>query len=925
MNALRRWILRIRGSLTRDLGEARFQIEMQDHIEHQTAEYIHAGLDAQEARRRAILKFGSRTVARETYRDGGGLPVFEVLLQDTRHAFRRLRRAPIFSTTTILTIALGMGATTAIFSLVYAVLLKPLSVADPGDLVRLGKTSQCCYTGGYAQDPEFAIVSYDLYTYFRDHTDGFFELAAFGASETGYGVRRSGSSAPAFSDVGELVSGNYFQMFKLQPVAGRLLTPADDRTNAPPVAVMSYRLWLQRYGSDPSVVGSSFHLNGKPFTVVGIAPPSFFGDSLRSSPPDFFVPLMTGDPAPDGDRANPSLAWLQIIGRKRPGFTAASLQARMRVELKQWLRSHWGQMNANERAVFPRQTLNLAPGGAGITGMREQYEQWLRTLMLVSGFVLLIVCANVANLMLVRSMQRRRQMAVSIALGARPGALMRQAFTESLLLSLCGGALGLAIAFEGTRFIVNFAFPRLGEMAGVPIDPSPSLAVLAFVFVLSLVTGIVFGIAPAWVSGQIAPIEALRGGQRSTARTGSIPRKVLVSLQAALALILVSASGLLTVGLHSYEHQDFGFQTDRRLIVSFDPRLAGYEPDQLHPLYGRIEEAFRRIPGVDGVTLAVYTPLTGNNWGSGVWINRHNPPGPNEDADSSWTRATPNFLASIGDPIVRGRELDERDTADSEHTAVINVAFAHKFFPHEDPIGKYFGWAGDSSTRYRIVGVAKDARYLTSDLDRPIKPFFFLPEGQRDYDKTTGKERASGSNYMRNIVVVERPGLSVPSDAIRRALASVDPALPITTILTFRQQVEEVFRPTKLMARLTSFFGLLSIVLSSIGLYGIAAYSAGQRTSEIGIRMALGAAPHHAAALLLRGPFTLIIIGLAVGFPVTFAIAGALSDQTFGGDSHVAAVNATAILVLAMTGFLAALIPALRASSISPCEALRAE
>lgn len=925
MKALRRWVCKIYASMTRDLGAERFQSEMDDHVAQQTAEYVRSGLDADEARRQAILKFGSPTAARENYRDGRGLPLFEVLFQDTRHALRRLRSAPVFSITTILTVALGIGATTAIFSLVYAVLLKSLSVADPADLLRLGKTAQCCYTGGYAQDPEFAIVSYDLYTYLRDHTDAFSELAAFGASEIGYGVRRNGSPAPAFSDVGELVSGNYFQMFKLQPFAGRLLTPADDRGNAVPVAVMSYRLWSERYGADFSVIGSSFELNGRPFTVVGIAPPSFFGDSLRNRAPDFFVPLMTGDPGPDGDRANPSLAWLQLIGRKRPGFTAESIQAHMRVELRQWLHSQWGRMNANERALLPRQTLNLGPGGGGITGMRDQYEDWLRTLMLVSGFVLLIVSVNVANLMLVRSMQRRRETAVSVALGARSAALMRQAFTESVLLSLCGGVLGLGIAVGGTRLIVDFAFPRVGEMAGVPIDASPSLPILAFAFALSFVTGMVFGIAPAWVATRITPMDALRGAHRSTVRTGSMPRRVLVALQAALALILVSASGLLTMGLRSFEHQDFGFETDHRIIVSFDPHLAGYQPNQLHALYGRIEDAFGRIPGVAQVTLAIYTPLSGNNWGGPVWINGHSTPGPNEDADSSWTRVTPNFLSSIGDPIVRGRELDQRDTADSEHTAVINETFARKFFPHQDPIGEYFGWASDNPTRYRIVGVAKDARYLTSNLEKPIIPFFFLPEAQRDFIKETGKERSPGSNYMQNIVIVERPEETITQEAIRTALASVDPNLPVTSIRTLRQQVEAVFRPTELMARLTSFFGLLAIVLSSIGLYGITAYSAGQRTKEIGVRMALGAAPQQAVALLLRGPFVLIVIGLALGLPVAFAISGTLASQTFGGDPHVATVETIATAVLVFTGFVAALIPAVHASSISPCEALRVE
>jgi predicted permease len=923
VRTVRRLVSKFWASLTRDCGTRRLESEIEEHLAQQTAENIRAGLDPAEARRQAVLKFGSLEALRETYRDDRGLPVLETLFHDFRHATRRLRRAPVFSVTTILTVALGMGATTAIFSLVYAVLLKSLSVADPAELLRLGRTAQCCYTNGYAQDPEFGIVSYDLYKYFRDHTDGFSELAAFQASGIGYGVRRSASPAPAFSDMGELVSGNYFQMFKLRPFAGRLLTPADDTADASPVAVMSYRLWSGRYGSDPSVVGSLFELNSKPFTIVGIAPPAFFGDSLRTHPPDFFVPLTTGDPGPNSDRANPSLAWLQLIGRKRPGYTADSIQARMRVELRQWLRSHWGEMDANERTLFPRQTVYVVPGGAGITAMREAYEKWLRTLMLVSGFVLLIVCANVANLMLVRSMQARRQTAVSVALGARPAALMRQAFTESVLLSLCGGALGLAIAVAGIRFIVDFVFPRVGGMAGVPIDSTPSLPILGFAFGMSLLTGIAFGIAPAWVATRVAPIEALRGIQRSTVRTGSMPRRMLVALQSALALILVCASGLLTMGLRSFEHQDFGFRTDHRIIVSFDPRLAGYEATQLHPLYGRIEDAFARIPGVAQVTLAVYTPLSGNNWGSPVWIDGHSTPGPNEDTESSWTRATPNFLSSIGTPIVRGRELDERDSENAEHTAVVNETFARKFFPDQDPIGKHFGWANDSPTRYRIVGIAKDARYLAIDLDKPITPFFFLPEAQHDMDKATGKERSPGSHYMQNIVIVERPGKPISYGVIRRTLASVDPNLPVTWIRTFREQVEAVFRPTELMARLTSFFGLLAIVLSCIGLYGITAYSAGQRTNEIGVRMALGAERHQAIALLLRGPLALIVIGIALGVPVTFAVTGILASQTFGGDPHAATVETIATSVLVLTGFLAALIPAVRASSMSPCEALR--
>ncbi|MBV9154627.1 MAG: FtsX-like permease family protein, partial [Acidobacteriaceae bacterium] len=266
----------------------------------------------------------------------------------------------------------------------------------------------------------------------------------------------------------------------------------------------------ERYGLDAALVGSVFDLNGKPFTIIGITPPGFYGDSLRDTPPDFFVPLATGDPGPDNASGDPKLSWLQLIGRMRPGFKAEAIQAEMRIELKQWLRSHWADMDANERTLFPTQTLYLAPGGGGITGMRDEYDHWLSVLMIVSGFVLLIVCANVANLMVVRGLERRRQTAVSVALGARPFALVRQAFAESVLLSLFGGAVGLGIAFAGTSFILRFVFPRAGEMTGVPIEASPSVPVLLFTFALSFLTGIAFGIAPAWMAARVDPIEALR-------------------------------------------------------------------------------------------------------------------------------------------------------------------------------------------------------------------------------------------------------------------------------------------------------------------------------------------------------------------------------------------------------------------------------
>jgi predicted permease len=541
MRTLTRFFRRLTSWATTRRDEERLRIEIEDHLALQTAENIRAGLSPIEARRQAVLRFGGVEKIKESYRDQRGLPLLETLIQDTRHALRRLRMAPAFTIATVLTLALGIGATTSIFTLVNAVLLKSLPVVNPGELYRLGKESHCCYLGGFSQDKEFSLVSYDLYKYFRDHTKGFSELAAFPSVQASgspyssqhlFGVRRSGRSEAAQSYPGEFVSGNYFTMFGITAHAGRALTPRDDQPGAPPVAVMSYRLWQQRYAADPSVIGSVFNLNEKPFTVVGITPPAFFGDTLRSTPPDFFLPLNT-EPLveTDADLNKVDVHWLDLIGRIQPGVSPASIEAEMRVELKQWLLSHWGEMSANDRAKFPAQTLFVSPAGGGIASMRERYERWLQILMTVTGFVLLIVCANVANLMLVRGLERRRQTSLSMALGAGASRLMRQPLLESILLSLFGGAAGLAVAFAGTRLILNFAFPSSSGFTSVPISASPSVPVLLFALITSLATALAFGIAPAWwphawipSNRFVAPAAPLRARVRSLGRHSSCSR-----------------------------------------------------------------------------------------------------------------------------------------------------------------------------------------------------------------------------------------------------------------------------------------------------------------------------------------------------------------------------------------------------------------
>jgi predicted permease len=698
---------------------------------------------------------------------------------------------------------------------------------------------------------------------------------------------------------------------------------------ATPVAMMNYRLWRQKYGLDPSVIGGAFTLNGQPVLIAGIAPPSFYGDTLRETPPDFFMPLAI-EPLIQGDNSILRVSdahWLDLIGRIQPGASPASIQAHMRVELQQWLRSHWGQMDANARTVLPQQILYLSPGGAGITSMREQYEHWLQILMMVSGFVLLIVCANVANLMLVRGMERRQQTSLSMALGAGAMRLVRQALTESVVLSILGGAAGLAVAFAGTRLILHFAFSTVPGFASVPIDASPSIPVLLFAFAISLMTGVAFGMAPAWMATRVDPIEALRGAHRSTRQSGSLPRKTLVVLQAALSLALLSASGLLTATLRNLEHQNFGFDQDRRTIVSIDPVLAGYKQVQLESLYRRIHDSMASIPGVSSAAICAYSPQGGDSWNDSIFVAGRPAPGPKDDNSASWDRVSPGYFEAIGNRIVKGRPISEQDTATSPHVAVVSEAFARKFFKNEDPIGKHFGHSDIAVAReFEIVGVAQDARYMTYNLDKPPAPMFFAPESQytvfQNADHMVGEVR---THFLGEIVVLMKPGATLSDTDVRRAMAGVDPNLPLTSIRSLSEQVAATFSQQRLIARLTSLFGFLSLVLASIGIYGVTAYNAGSRTNEIGVRMALGANRGHVVRLVLWGAFPLIGGGLLLGLPLSLAAGRFLGSQLYGMNPFDPTVTLAAALALGASALVASLIPAWRASFVSPYEALRAE
>ncbi|MGA9245969.1 MAG: ABC transporter permease, partial [Silvibacterium sp.] len=491
----------------------------------------------------------------------------QTLRQDIAYAFRQMRQSPVFTLTAMLTLALGIGATTAIFSLIHTVMLKSLPVVDPSSLYRIGEGQDCCVEGS-PQD-NWGMFSYPFYELIQNNTPEFEDLAAFQAGGWQISTRSSESDHIARPLRNEFVSGNYFQTFGLGAFAGRTIQPSDDQPSAAPVAMLSYRAWQQQYGADPKVIGSNFILNGHPFTIIGITPPGFFGETLRSDPPDLWIPI---NQEPMFSGANSFLhhfqAWLRVIGRLKPGANVNAVPDRITALIRQWLINDSGMpadWMAGIKAGLPKQVVKVVPAGTGVGVMKADYGANLRILLGVCCLVLLIACANIANLLLARAASRRSQTSIRLALGASRRRLIRQALTESVVLSVLGGFAGLIVAYLGVKLIVALNFHGAKF---VPIDATPSLAVLAFAFALSLVTGALFGTAPAWFASRSDPAEALRGANRSTHDRSSFPQKILVVFQATLSVVLLAGAGLLTRSLMNMQHQDFGYDTDRRVTIS---------------------------------------------------------------------------------------------------------------------------------------------------------------------------------------------------------------------------------------------------------------------------------------------------------------------------------------------------------------------
>ena len=840
------------------------------------------------------------------------------------YAFRQLRKSPGFALTVIVTIALGIGANTAIFTLVHAVLLKSLPVVDPKTLYRIGDTDDCCVNSGYENDDgDFDLFSYELYRRFRDNTPEFEQLAAMQSGQNTMNIRRA--SEPAKPVETEYVSGNYFSTFGIGAFAGRVLSDNDDTAGSAPVAVMSYREWQSEYGGDASIVGSTFYIQGRPITIVGIAPPGFFGDRIRSRPPGIWIPLAL---EPLIEREGTILHvvqsnWLYVVGRLKPGVSIGPLQEKLSISLRNWLLTQEEYTHNGRSSLIPKQHVVITPAGSGIQNLQQETGKGLYLLMTLSGLLLLIACANVANLLLARGTTRKAETSIRMALGAARGDLIRHMLSESILLACLGGLVGLAVAYGGTRIILALAFPRAHNL---PISTSPSLPVLGFAFLLSLVTGMVFGIVPAWISSHSDPAEALRGVSRTTRDHSSLPQKSLIVIQAALSLLLLVGAGLLTKSLNNLQHQNFGLQTANRYVVHLDPAGAGYTPEKLPALYQALEQRFGSLPGVQSVGLALYSTLEGNNWSESVYVEGRPEPPPTEHHSASWDRVSPGFFETVGEPVIRGRAFTDADTATSQMVAVVNQSFVKKFLPNEDPIGRHFGvFEHRFAGTFEIVGVVADAKY--SEPRQKIKPMYFRPltqqlEGVTQANDVMAEQR---SLYINSITLLFKSPPQNVDAMVRRTLADVDPNLTVIDLRSLDDQIGENLGQERLIARLTMLFGILALALAAVGLYGITSYSVARRTGEIGLRMALGADRAGVLRLVLGGAFVQIALGLAIGIPIVLLAGRLVADQLFEVRPYDPLSLTIAVVVLSLAGALAGFIPAARAASIDPMKALRTE
>ena len=881
--------------------------ELRDHLELEARELRESGLNPEDAHYAALRSFGNTTLAKEATRDMWGWTVWERILQDVRYAGRTLGHSPGFTAVAVASLALGIGANTAIFSLLNAVVLRPLPVPDPQQLV------QCTYT--YPSNGPNNWNSYFGYPELdRIRTRATTLTGVFGGVSMGrMNVLSRGVSGLA---QGVAYTDNIFSVLQVSPQHGRLLSAGDDGAEAP-VAVLSDRFWRLRFAADAGVVGEKILINEIPFTVVGVAPAGFAGLSLGSTP-DLWLPLHSMELfKPDRKRwTEPFTSWLVIAGRLRPGVSRQQAEAELDVIHRQLMVEQiatYEGRNRESMQQFVREShlvLRSAESGT-VSGLRENYSFPLKLLMWVAGMVVLIACANVANLLLARASNRRREIAVRLALGAGRRRVIRQLLTESLLLSSMGGAAALMVAWWGSALLIRTI--STGD-APLPVDVRPDWWVFGFTAAVSVITGVLFGLAPALRSTRIDPGPALKEGARQSTGASRALDRGLVVAQVALSVVLITGAGLFTRTLQKLWSVDVGYNRDNVLMFSVDAKLGGYNTsEKARGLYLAIVDRLRAMPGARSATVSVVRPLDDTYY----LVDRVNEVDGRQLPDReavrvAWNAMGPGYFVTAGTPLVMGRDFDlQKDDAGSR-VVIVNESLARKLFPGQNPLGHRLAGA-------EIIGVVKDSLYGGAhEQPRPVLYRSLLQlSGNLDPSKWAG---VGGVSFE-----VRYSGGAGMVDAVRHEVARVDRNLPLFHMKTLREQTEDSLLRERLLAMLSTFFGALALLLACLGLYGLMAYAVTRRTSEIGIRMALGAGRYEVVRLVLREAVWLAVAGIAVGVPLALWTARYVKTLLFGITVTDPVTIVFAVGALAGVAALAGYLPARRASRVDPMVALRYE
>jgi len=934
MPALRALLHRIAGIFHREPRDREFSDELDSHLAHHVDDNIRRGLPPDEARRQALISLGGMESLREAQRQQRGLPFLDALAQDLRFAIRTLRKNPGFTAVAVLTLALGIGANTAIFTVINAVMLRPLPVHDPRHLYLLHWSAKVQpKTHGYSSYGDCASADWHNLTngcslsrqFLEDvrKLDVFSGLVEFSG---GGGWTLSGNG-PASLVEGDFVSGDYFETLGVVPALGRLFTLKDDAPGAPAVAVLQYGYWQRGFGSDPAVVGKTIHLNRQAFTIIGVAAQSFTCFTPGKTR-EMWVPLAQREnlrPHWAAARQDATSWWVVAVGRLNPGVSRAEAQSKISTLFEYDVTHAEKPMLSAEDA--PR--ITLLPAQDAMTGVREDVSRMLYTLMIAVGIVLLVACANVAGLLLARSAARQREIAVRLALGAGRTRLVRQLLTESLTLSAAGGALAVLMAHWAARALVAFASSNSSRPLGLSLELD--WRVLGFTMVTTALAGVFFGLAPALRATRASLALALKGeggksaGYGRALRHGFTLGNSLVVVQVALAVVVLVGAGLLVRSLQNLRSVDPGFATSNLLTFDVDTALTGYTGERLEQFYGDLRDRFRAIPGVISASYAEDLLLAG--WLSTTDFHLEGTP-PKFRSTADWIPIGPEYFATMNIPLRRGRSFlpeeyqtaariaaDHKLEAQLPRATIVSEAFVRSYFPHVDPIGRHFGadspeQSGDPDTTptagYFIVGVAADTKY--NDLRREIQPTMYVPAGE------------GGSFELRT---AGDPLATLP--AVRQIVRQAGSDIPIADVKTQTQRIDDLLLQERLIARLSSLLGLLALSLACLGLYGLLAFEVTRATREIGIRMALGAQAGNVLRSVVGRGVALAGLGVLLGGAAASGLTRFLGSLLFGVKPDDAVTLSVVTAILLLVALAACYIPARRATRVDPLVALRHE